>query len=171
MRLIAILEAGRQDFLDAIRDISAQQAVLKPAPKGWSVLECVEHVVTVENRFLSWIVGGTPIAPRRDAEKEIRLFTIVRSRLTKLEASDVVCPRGRFRSLAAALDEFNAVRDSSVQMVQERGEALYSIGAKHPYFGDLNGVELIQLMDGHARRHADQIRETCEALPANPRVP
>jgi hypothetical protein len=29
----------------------------------------------------------------------------------------------------------------------------------------LNGPELVHLIDGHARRHADQIRETCAALP------
>jgi hypothetical protein len=37
---------------------------------------------------------------------------------------------------------------------------LYSIGAKHPYFGNVNGVEIVRLIDGHASRHAEQIRET-----------
>jgi uncharacterized protein YjbI with pentapeptide repeats len=164
MDLIAILEAGRQDFLQATRGIPPQQAFVKPDHKSWSVLECIEHVVTVENRYLGWIENGTAIAPQRDGEKELHLFAMVRNRLTKVEAVEVVHPRGRFESLAAALAEFKVVRDRSVHMLRELDQALYSVGVKHPHFGNINGAELVQLMDGHARRHADQIRETCEAL-------
>ena len=159
MSLIANLESGRRDFLDATRDISLEQAAAKPSPGCWSVLECVEHVVTVEDRYLGWISNGTEIAPHRNAEKETRLFTTIRNRLTKVEAPEPVRPWGRYKALDEALAEFQAVRDRSVQMVKKRGESLYSIGAKHPFFGDLNGAELVRLIDGHASRHADQIRE------------
>lgn len=162
MSLLSILEAGRRDFLDATLDISPQQASVRAVPRCWSVLECIEHVVIVEDRYLGWISDGTPITPMRNPDKELRLFTTIRSRLTRAEASEAIWPVGRFASLAAALAAFKAVRDRSVQLVEERGESLYSIGARHPYFGDLNGAELIQLIDGHARRHADQIRETRE---------
>jgi hypothetical protein len=171
MSLIAILERGRRDFLDATDKISPEQACFKPTPKCWSVLECIEHVVAVEGRYLSWISGGMEVAPKRDFEKEMRLFTTIRSRLTKVEAPDAVRPRGRFDTLATALAEFQAVRDHSVQLVEERGDALYSIGAEHPYFGKVNGAELIQLIDGHARRHAEQIRETREAFLTPQEVP
>jgi hypothetical protein len=127
-------------------------------------LECIEHVITVEERYLNWICNATEVTTQRNAEKEIRLFTIVRSRLTKAEAPEAIRPRARFVTLTAALAEFNAVRDRSVQVVEERGERIYSVGANHPYFGNVNAAELIQLIDGHARRYADQIRETCEAL-------
>jgi hypothetical protein len=164
MDLTAILEAGRRDSLDATRNISPEQASAKPARECWSVLECIEQVV--EGRYLGWISNGAAIAPQRNPEKELRLFTIVRSRLTKVESPEAVRPRGRFVTLAIALAEFEAVRDRSVQVVQERGDALYSGGTTHPGFGNLNGAEMVQLIDGHARRHADQIRETCEALNA-----
>ena len=165
MGLASILEQGRRDFLDATGKISAERACTKPSPNSWSVLECIEHVAAVEERYLSWISSGMEVTPRRDFEKEMRLFTTIRSRLTKVGAPDAVQPRGRFGTLTAALAEFQAVRDRSVQLVEGRGDALYSIGVKHPYFGNVNGAELIQLIDGHARRHADQIREICEACP------
>ena len=164
MSLISILEAGRRDFLESTRDISPGQACGKPTPKSWSVLECIEHVVVVEDRFLGWISNGTAVTPERNDEKEMRLFTMVRNRMTKREAPEVVHPQGRFLTLAAALAEFEAVRDRSVQMVQERGDSLYAIGTTHPRFGNMNGAELIHLIDAHARRHAEQIRENCEAL-------
>jgi hypothetical protein len=171
MDLIAILEAGRRDFLEATSEISLEQASAKPAHKCWSVLECIEHVIVVEDRYVGWISNGTTIAPQRDTDKELRLFTIIRSRLTKVESPEVLRPRGRFASLSTALAEFEAIRNRSIQVVQERGDALYSIGVKHPAFGKLNGAEMVHLLDGHARRHADQIRETCEALTNAPQDP
>lgn len=164
MSLLSILESGRGDFLEATANISPEQASRRPAPERWSVLECIEHVVVVEGRFLSWISSGTAITPDRNTDKEIRLFTMIRNRMTRVEAPEVVRPQGRFETLDAALAEFKAVRDHSVQTVQERGDSLYSIGATHHRFGNMNGAEVIHLIDGHARRHAEQIRETCEAL-------
>jgi hypothetical protein len=164
MNLIGILEACRRDFLDAVREVYPAQALARPAIGSWSVLECIEHVVALEEHYLAWIEDGTAAAPQRDAAKETRLFMMIRSRLEKAEAPEPLRPRGRFASLPAAVAEFNAVRDRSVRTVQELGEGLYAVGVRHPYFGDVNGVELIHLIDGHTRRHADQIREICEVF-------
>ena len=162
--------SGQAGFSRGYSRKSPEQASAKNVPDGWSVLECVEHVAFVEERYLSWILKGRVIEPQRDAEKEMRLFSTIRSRLTKVDATEVLRPRGRFKTLAEALAEFEAVRERSIQLAQERGEALYSVGIKHPYFGRLNGAELLQLIDGHARRHADQIREIGESLVMAPAV-
>ena len=164
MSLASLLEAGRRDFLEAAHNLSSQQASAKPSPERWSILECIEHVVTVESRFLGWIAAGAAAAPPRDEEKEMRIYNSLRNRESKFEAPEAVRPQGRFETIDAALAEFNAARDRSLQVVQERGDTLYSIGATHSRFGKLNGVEVIHLIDGHARRHAEQIRETREAL-------
>jgi len=165
MSFVSILEAGRRDFLDATSDISPERASTRPAPGRWTVLECIEHVVIAEDRYLSWIANGSTVSPQRNQDKELRLFTTIRSRFTKVETPDVLYPSGRFKSLGAALAEFKAIRDRSVQLAEERGELIYCIGATHPYFGEVNGAELIQLIDGHARRHADQIREAWDNDP------
>jgi hypothetical protein len=159
MSLVSILEAGRRDFLEATSGIEPN---VKPRA-GWSALECVEHVVIVEERYLEWIRSAKEIPPARDAAKELRLFSMVRSRLTKVEAPEVFRPRGRFTTVAGSLAAFDIVRGRIVQEVRERGEAMFAVGIQHPRFGRLNGAELIQLVDGHSRRHADQIREIIEA--------
>jgi hypothetical protein len=152
--LIGMLESGRRDFLAALdgADGSRRQG-------GWSVLEIVEHVAIVEERNIERIRIGTETAPRRDPSRELRLFTMVRSRLRRVEAPEVVWPAGRFRTIAEARAEFDAVRDRSVAIARELGDGLYSRGSTHPFFGPVNGVELMQIIDAHARRHADQIRE------------
>lgn len=164
MSLVSVLEAGRRDFLEAGLDVPPALASVKPQAKGWSVLECIEHVIVTEERFLTWIATGTTIEPRRDTDKELRLFGIIRSRLTKVETPESFRPAGRYATLADALAGFEAIRDRTIAYIQEKGDALYSMCATHPFFGPVNGAEIVQLMDGHARRHADQIREIVEAL-------
>ena len=159
MSLAETLEAGKRKFLEAAGELSAGQGPVRPGARGWSALECVEHVVAVEERYLRWMKDAAAEAPRRDAEREFRLFNITRSRLTKVEAPPAVRPRGRFRTLEEAIEEFQAVRNRSIAWVREKGAAVYSTGVRHPRFGLLNGAEIVQLIDAHARRHAEQLRE------------
>lgn len=154
-----MLEAGRRDFLDATREVSEERALVRLHAGAWSVVECVEHVIQVEERYLGLLAEGGPSAVERDLRRELRLFTMIRSRLTPLAAPGVFWPQGRFDSLTKAVAEFGLVRDRSVRMAEEYGEGIAGIGGKHPRFGDLNGAEFLQLIDGHARRHAEQIRE------------
>jgi hypothetical protein len=158
MSLTSILEAGRRDLLDATAGLTGD---IRPSA-GWSVFECIEHVIIAEERYLSWLAEGKPIAPQRDSEKELRLFSTMRSRLTKVQTPEPFLPKGRFDSLAEALAAFTEVRDRSVAAVLGLGAGIYSVAVRHPRFGDMNGAELVNLMDGHARRHAEQIREIVE---------
>ena len=159
MSLVSILEHGRRDFVEATSGVTSD---VRPR-SGWSVLECIEHVIIAEERYLSWLRNGTPVEPRRDSEKELRLFAIARSRLEKRETPEPFRPIGRFKSIEAALAGFNELRDRSVQAVRDIGDGIYSVAATHPRFGEMNGAEVVQLMDAHARRHSEQVREILEA--------
>ncbi|WP_321475215.1 DinB family protein [uncultured Paludibaculum sp.] len=171
MRFAAFLEAGRQEFLDTLKDLTPEQASAKPDPGRWSVVECIEHVVAVEERHLRWIELGRTIEPQRDDDRELRLFTNIRNRFTQLESPEAMRPKGRFDGLEDARSAFLAVRQRTIALADSRGDDLYAISVKHPFFGPVNGAELIQLIDGHARRHADQIREMLEAGPLPPSTP
>ncbi|MBN9661470.1 MAG: DinB family protein [Acidobacteria bacterium] len=165
MRLAALLEAGQSDFLDALTDLTEEQSAAKPDQNQWSVLECIEHVIIVEERHLRWLDKGRSIEPQRDHDRELRLFTIMRNYLEKREAPEALRPKNRFTRLADACEAFLEARDRSIRLVDERGETLYAVGVKHPFFGPVNGAELVHLMDGHARRHADQIRSLSKPAP------
>lgn len=160
MSLITVLEEGRQDVIASVAALSDEQAGAKPAPGRWSALDCLEHLVIVEERFLGWIANGSVIdAPQPSGEKAAQLEAAIVDRSHKVQAPEAVVPTGRFRGVAEAVEAFNRVRDLSVRIAQERGDALYGVGVKHPRFGEMNGAELLHLMSGHGRRHAAQIRE------------
>src|SRR6266853_6894655 len=96
-QIIDTLENSRQEFLAASDGVSESQAKTAPAPGRWSVLDCVEHVTIVEERFLGWLENGRKLdAPRIDPQIEARLAARVRDRSTKVEAPEPVRPTGRF---------------------------------------------------------------------------
>lgn len=162
--MAAMLRDGRDYILESIRGLSEDQARLNPAPGRWSVLDCLEHLTFVEGRFQEWLLNGREITPNKNVDREITLYQLVTNRSEKREAPEAVLPAGRFASLAEATAAFEQARAKTMQLAAEKGTGLYTINASHPRFGDMNGAELMNLIAGHARRHADQIREVREAL-------
>jgi DinB superfamily len=163
--IIQHLERSRDEFLAALAGVSEEQARLRTDPERWSVLDCVEHVAFVENRFLGWLRDAKKLdAPQVDKAKEAGLATRVPDRSTRVKAPEAAVPNGRFETLDQALAEFNAARVRSIGIATEQGDALYLLATEHPRFGPVNGMELMIIMAGHARRHAEQIRETRAAL-------
>ncbi|MEO5922711.1 MAG: DinB family protein [Bryobacteraceae bacterium] len=162
--LLRVLEDGRQDVVASVLNLPDELAAIKPGPEKWSVLECLEHIVAVEERFLGFLANGAVIVPTPSDDKEAQLSARVRDRSDRVQAPEAVVPTGRYTSVEEALTAFQRVRDLSVRVAQERGDALYGIGVKHGRFGDINGSELVHVLASHACRHAAQIRETRAAL-------
>ena len=163
--IVQNLERSRAEFLAAVAGLTEAQAKARPDPERWSVLDCVEHVAFVEDRFFAWLEKAEKLdSPRRDREKEIRLMTTVPDRTVRVKAPEAVVPAGRFATLEEAVAQFNARRTRSVQFAEERSNDLYLLAAEHPRFGPVNGVELLIITAGHSRRHAEQIREARSAL-------
>jgi uncharacterized damage-inducible protein DinB len=162
--LTTVLEDGRQFVLEAVRGLPGTHASTKPGLDRWSVLECMEHIVIVEERFMGWIISGRAIEPDASWEKETRLANMVVDRSVKATAPEAARPDGRFRTIEEAVEAFNEARDRTAKMVEQRGVELYAVGVTHPRFGDMNGAELVQILTGHAKRHAAQIREVREQL-------
>lgn len=163
--LVDGLEDGRRQVLAAVDGLTDRAAAVKPGADRWSVLECLEHLVSVEQRFLDFARnGGAYETARVDPAREQSLASGMLDRGARRQAPESVLPTGRFQSVADVLAAFNDARDTSVRFARERGDGLYTIKATHPRFGELNGMEVMYLMNGHALRHVAQIRETREAV-------
>ena len=163
--VVQALEDSRKVFNDAAGGFSESQAGTRPAEGRWSVLECVEHVTTVEERFLGFLErAGRLDAPAIDPKKEAGLLALVTDRTTRAQAPEPVRPVGRFATLSEAVDGFNAARTRTVAYATERAADLPSHDCHHPRFGAMNGREMCMVIAGHARRHAEQIREIRAAM-------
>jgi uncharacterized damage-inducible protein DinB len=163
--IVQHLERGHRDFLAAVSGLSEAQAAHRPDPTRWSVLDCVEHVTTVEQRFLGWLEADKRAGvPPIDKEKEASLLARVSDRSNRAQAPEAVVPTGRFGTLAEALEQFSQRRSRSIQFAVERCNDLYSLAAEHARFGPLNGAEVMMLIVGHADRHKAQIQEVRASL-------
>ena len=166
--IIEMLEQSKEDFLAAARGLPEALATSRPEENRWSVLECIEHVATVEGIFLGRIAPGSPgEAPPADKAKEASLAARVVDRSTRRNAPEAVLPKGQFTSLAHGLEQFHNARAKSLQFARDNAASLYSCTAAHPVFGPLNGVEAMIIIANHSRRHAEQIREARAALEKN----
>ena len=165
LEIVQHLERGRADFLASVAGLAESQAKVRSDPARWSVLDCVEHVTVVEERFLGWLENAEKLdQPRIDKQKEAGLLTRVADRSTRAQSPEAVLPVGRFATLEQALEKFNLNRTRSIQFAQERSDELYYLAAEHPRFGPMNGAEFLMIITAHARRHAAQIQEVRAAL-------
>jgi uncharacterized damage-inducible protein DinB len=163
--IVQNLERSRQEFIAAVAGLNETQAKVRPDPARWSVLDCVEHVTRVEERFLGWLEAANKLdAPRVDKEKEAGLMARIPDRSVRAQSPEAVLPTGRFLTLEQALEQFNIGRTRSIQFAEDRSDDLYCLASEHPRFGPMNGVEFLIIIAGHSRRHAEQIRETRAAL-------
>lgn len=163
--VIQLLEDSREEFNRALRDLANAQASTVPGENRWSVLQCVEHVALVEQRFLGWLKAAKPSDTSRiDKEREAGLLGRLLDRSNRVVAPDAVAPTGSFPSLADAIDRFNEVRTETVRFAESHFADLCRLSFEHPRFGVMNGFEALNVIAGHCRRHADQIREIRASL-------
>ncbi|MEQ1886039.1 MAG: DinB family protein [Bryobacteraceae bacterium] len=160
MDLIQALENSCNEFSSAASGLSFEQEKKRPAAGAWSILDCAEHVALVERRILhSLKTASESDVPAADAAKEAQLAAMVSSRERKVTAPEAVQPTGRYSTVAEALADFQAARAKVIAFAEQRGERLYEFAMKHPFFGVLNGAEMITVLIGHTARHRDQVQE------------
>jgi hypothetical protein len=165
IEIIEILEKSKEDFHVAASGLPESLANTRPEENRWSVLDCVEHVATVEEIFLKRLASGDYTeAPPEDKAKEAALAARIVDRSTRRQAPESVLPNGRFATLAEGLERFHAARGRTMQFARERAADLYKLASAHPAFGPLNGVEALTIIAFHSRRHAEQIREVRAAI-------
>lgn len=158
--MLASLESGRGELLAALRGVTEEQAVRRPGPNRWSVLECVEHVALAEDflfaRILASEAVGSPVVNQR---REAKIPKRGLDRSFKIEAPDPARPTGRFPTLAAAVAHFVESRDRTIQYVEACTEDLRARLTTHPLIGTVNCWENLLMIAMHPHRHAAQIRE------------
>jgi hypothetical protein len=166
--ILRLLEDSRRELHAAVAGLSDAQAATAPEPERWSVLECLEHVIAVEQVFLGRLKDAAEAdAPAADKEREAALLARVVDRANRAQAPEPVRPSGRFRNLSDALESYNAARTDTLRFVEENHSSLYPRAIAHARFGALNGYEYVLLICGHGRRHTAQILETRAAVGAN----
>src|SRR5664279_259504 len=111
-----LLTKSHQGFLKSIEGLTPAQWTFKAAPDRWSIQECAEHIVTVEqvveNQVIAKALTG-PREPLRRAEVKFTdgfLIAALPDRSHKVQAPEMVAPKGRLATREAVLEAFGANR-------------------------------------------------------------
>ena len=76
----------------------------------------------------------------------------------KFNAPDGVVPKGEYSSLDSLKTDFMAFRKSLLDFLQDmEGEKYDLVMYKHPFFGRLTLLQMLEFFEGHALRHGKQI--------------
>jgi len=160
-----MLTESRQGFVKAIEGLTPAQWTFKPAPDRWSIQECAEHIVTVEQVVQSQVFAKALAGPReplRRAEVKFTdafLIAALPDRSHKVQAPEMLAPKGRLATREAVLAAFSACRKPIEEQVETSSVDWRTRFVLHPFFGVLDLYQWILLYAGHTTRHTLQIEE------------
>jgi hypothetical protein len=159
-QLLASLNAGRGELLAAVEGVTDEQAGVKPAGGGWSVLEIVEHVAIGEKMLLRLLKTRSAVVEEEMSRgREAMLYERLATRGKKVEAPEIVRPTGRCATFGEAVVAFLDARERTVEWLGKCDFDLRRRTVEHPLAGPVSAYEFILIMAAHPARHARQIQE------------
>lgn len=146
VRVLAATPATLRALLTGIDDA----AVTTPGPEGWSVLDVVAHVTSVDpftlrDRITAMIEQDNPVIPGIDEEET-------------LNASGL-----RGQPLAELLEAFAAQRALSMELVRGLRESDFTRRGRHSVAGELSVADIVHHKAFHDLLHVRQIASLIEA--------
>jgi DinB superfamily len=170
-----VTEAERTYAVELLRNtqIALRQAVVgltdgqlayRPAPDRWSVADCAEHIVLVEQSIFDRIRSGmdAPAEPERRAEiriGDVDVIKAIRTRSVQVPAPEPFVPTGRFGNLAATMTVFNEQREAAIAYAETVEGDLRTHYFRHFRLGTLDAYQALLLLASHGERHRKQIEE------------
>ncbi len=131
----------------------------KPAPDKWSAGEVAEHLLIFDIR-LNLILEGATHATKRDITEQVPIFTAhVSNRENKIDAPEFLLPSAGIKSPTAIVEKIRTERRKIFKAIEERDLSLLNKTIPHRFFGEMTGYEWINLIDVHAHRHMEQLKE------------
>src|ERR1051325_10180679 len=144
--LLGRLRQSQECFLASLHGVSEQQSRIRPAENSWSILEVAEHVAIAQTNMYKMLVKGSPTKGEPNLAKDAVICKAVLERAQKRDAPDATVPSGRFTSLAAAVENFQATRERIVQYLEHHNGDLRQVSANHPLLGIVDGWQLVLVM-------------------------
>ena len=168
-RVIAGLDATRRRLLAAGERFDGARFVQPPPSGGWSAGQLFEHLARVETS----IVRGARIAlekgtsVRRTPRDRVVQLVFWRGDLARFvrirtpSAADPVEPLARD---AAFVRVATARADTLVLLDQVRGRDLGGLCLRHPVFGGMRWMDMMEWIGWHEERHRRQLVRAGQAI-------
>ena len=166
--IIGHLNSSRNRILRVIDGLTPRQWAFRTAEGRWSIAECLDHVIRVEDRVRGLVANklreGTPQPEQRLSaeelrDKDARISKGVVDRSVPRQAPEAMRPDGGPANSAELAAAFRATRERSAEFVRTIEGDLRSHFHAHGFFGEIDCYQWLILMGLHSARHAEQMEE------------
>lgn len=164
--LVAHLEMTASWLTDEVSGVSEAQLEFRPSPDAWSIMQVIDHLVVVAPIYWQDLQAALKKPGKAGASRmtdaDVLWYGIDRTAREKAIPTEV--PKGQWRDLRAALDEYRQHHMRLMQYIKTTDDDLRS------HIVERQGSDAYQwalLISTHEQRHILQIRE----IKANPKFP
>ena len=159
-RAINALHESRERLLATVQRLSPSQLAYKPAADRWSVAECVEHIIVVEDSILGAIqkTAQQPADSPQTALEDDELLAKVVDRSERMKAPERLTPAKRW-PYHELCREFESVRKRTSEFAATTDAKLRESAFPHPRLGPLDCYQWLLLIAAHGERHRAQAEE------------
>jgi hypothetical protein len=158
------LASSRERLLGLAEGLTAAQWSFHPAEGRWSIGECLEHVLIVENRIIGMIgkkLEEEPVREKHDSssEKDATVARLIPDRSIRRQAPEAAKPSGQWPDAQKWRAEFEKTRQRTEQFTAGTKADLRGYILPHASLGDLDCYQWLLVLSLHGSRHAQQIDE------------
>jgi hypothetical protein len=165
-RLLAHFELTEAWLTDETHGLTDAQLKFRAAPDKWSVLDCVEHLAIAEAQYWKDLQDSlkTEATSKKALGTDGDVLWYGIDRTVHQKTGDARVPDGRYKTLAAALNDFKKQRKTMLEYARATQEDLHA----HLMPGEqIDSYQWFVMISSHAQRHILQIRE----IKADPNFP
>ncbi len=146
----------------ALQDVDKELWAYKPSGGGWSIGECMEHIMLAENALFKQVQGSLQKPANNDkflARKDGFVITKTTDRGKKVTTP--LKPQTVSMSKKQYIKTLENSRETIISFIQDPAVELRNHFGKSP-FGEVDTYQLILIIAGHGMRHTAQIQEVIE---------
>ncbi|GAB4247924.1 MAG: hypothetical protein Tsb0034_27200 [Ekhidna sp.] len=160
--LVNYLSVSLEETKTTLDEVDETLWQYKPADGGWSIGECMEHIILAEQALFKQVKGalqqeatdGKSLA-RKDG------YVITRTVDRGSPANTPLKPEAVRMNKKAYLKELKSLRKDVIAYVQQPDLELRNHFGKSP-FGEVDAYQLVLIIAGHGMRHTAQMKEVIE---------
>lgn len=159
---VEYLNATHQNIANLVEPLSDEVWNHKPEDGGWSVANCLEHILITESAFFQMAQG---YMSQSEADPDFHsslsdgvLIGMIANRGTQVQTAEQFEPSGKWSTKQEMLDALDASRKKLINYLSDSEMNLRHHKANTP-FGELDTYQVFLLVAGHSQRHTFQMQE------------
>lgn len=159
---IQYLNATHQNIADLAEPLSDEAWNFTPEDGGWSVANCLEHILITESAFFQMAQGYLGQSePDPDFDSSLAdgvLIGMMANRGTRVQTDAQFEPSGKWGTKQEMLEALRASRLKLTDFLSNTEMNLRDHKANTP-FGELDTYQVFLLVGAHSQRHTFQMQE------------